>query len=49
MVCGVLAVDDEADARHLIKRILSRCGAQVETADSGEAARRFLREENQTS
>jgi PAS domain S-box-containing protein len=40
----VLAVDDEADARHLIKRILSRCGAQVETADSGEAARRFLRE-----
>jgi len=40
----VLAVDDEADARHLIKRILSGCGAQVQTADSGEAARRFLRE-----
>jgi PAS domain S-box-containing protein len=40
----VLAVDDEADARRLIKRILGGCGAQVETADSGEAARRFLRE-----
>ena len=40
----VLAVDDEADARHLIKRILSGCGAKVQTADSGEAARRFLRE-----
>ena len=40
----VLAVDDEADARYLIKRILSGCGAQVQTADSGEAARRFLRE-----
>jgi PAS domain S-box-containing protein len=39
----VLAVDDEADARHLIKRILSACGAQVETADSGAAALRFLR------
>jgi PAS domain S-box-containing protein len=39
----VLAVDDEADARHLIKRILSSCGAQVETADSGGAALRFLR------
>ncbi|HEY2681605.1 MAG TPA: PAS domain S-box protein [Candidatus Udaeobacter sp.] len=40
----VLAVDDEADARHLIKRILSGCGAHVQTADSGEAARHFLRE-----
>ncbi len=39
----VLAVDDEADARHLIKRILSACGAQIETADSGAAALRFLR------
>ena len=39
----VLAVDDEADARHLIKRILSSCGAQVETADSGAASLRFLR------
>lgn len=39
----VLAVDDEADARHLIKRILSGCGAQVETADSGATALRMLR------
>jgi PAS domain S-box-containing protein len=39
----VLAVDDEADARHLIKRILSSCGAQVETADSGAAALRYIR------
>ena len=39
----VLAVDDEADARHLIKRILSGCGAQVETADCGASAVRILR------
>ncbi|MEY2518689.1 MAG: hypothetical protein QOF24_448 [Verrucomicrobiota bacterium] len=39
----VLAVDDEADARLLIKRILSACGAQVETADSGAAAIPILR------
>jgi CheY-like chemotaxis protein len=39
----VLAIDDEADARHLIKRILVGCGAQVETADSGAAALRYLR------
>ena len=38
----VLAVDDEADARHLIKRILGGCGAEVETADSGAAALRLL-------
>ncbi len=34
----VLAVDDEADARELIKRILSRCGATVDTAGSGADA-----------
>jgi PAS domain S-box-containing protein len=39
----VLAIDDEADARHLIKRILGGCGAHVETADSGAAALRYLR------
>ena len=39
----VLAVDDEADARHLIKRILSGCGARVETADCGASAVRILR------
>ena len=31
---SVLAVDDEADARQLIKRILADCGALVETASS---------------
>ena len=35
---GILAVDDEPDARELIKRILSRCGATVETASSGAEA-----------
>ncbi|PZR74806.1 MAG: hybrid sensor histidine kinase/response regulator [Chthoniobacterales bacterium] len=40
----VLAVDDEADARVLIKRILGACGAEVETADSGAAALKILRE-----
>ena len=40
----VLAVDDEADARHLMKRILSGCGAQVQTADSGATALRYLRQ-----
>jgi PAS domain S-box-containing protein len=39
----VLAIDDEADARHLIKRILGGCGAHIETADSGAAALRYLR------
>jgi PAS domain S-box-containing protein len=39
----VLAVDDEADARRLIKRILGDCGAHVETVDSGAAALRYLR------
>jgi PAS domain S-box-containing protein len=39
---SVLAVDDEADARHLIKRILAGCGAAVETADSGATALRLL-------
>ncbi len=34
----IVAVDDEADARQLIKRILSDCGATVETASSAPAA-----------
>ena len=40
---AVLAVDDEADARRLIKRILEGCGASVETADSGTMAMRAMR------
>jgi len=38
----ILAVDDEADARFLMKRILTDCGATVETADSGAAALRLI-------
>ena len=34
----ILAVDDQPDARELIKRILGRCGATVETAASGAEA-----------
>jgi PAS domain S-box-containing protein len=40
----VLAVDDEADARQLIKRILTKRGALVETAGSSEDALKFLRQ-----
>jgi PAS domain S-box-containing protein len=39
----VLAVDDEADARRLIKRILSSCGATVETAGSAKEALECLK------
>ncbi|MBA3560920.1 MAG: response regulator, partial [Gemmatimonadaceae bacterium] len=38
----ILAVDDEPDARELINRILSRCGATVETAGSGADALRSI-------
>jgi CheY-like chemotaxis protein len=34
----VLVVDDEPDARELMKRLLAEWGAQVATADSAEAA-----------
>ena len=34
----VLVVDDEADARALLKRVLETCGALVRTAASGEEA-----------
>jgi PAS domain S-box-containing protein len=34
----VLVVDDEADARDLLKRVLEDCGAQVECADGAQAA-----------
>ncbi|CAN5567446.1 ATP-binding protein [soil metagenome] len=39
----VLAVDDESDARHLVKRILSHCGAIVESASSAAEALEMLR------
>ncbi len=40
----VLAVDDEPDARALVKRILERCGATVEIADSAAEARKLFRQ-----
>jgi PAS domain S-box-containing protein len=39
----VLAVDDDADARHLLAEILGRCGAQVRTAASSGEALELLR------
>jgi len=38
----VLAVDDELDARQLITRLLSACGATVKTADSAKTALQLL-------
>ncbi len=34
----LLVVDDEADARELIRRLLVECGADVETAESAQTA-----------
>jgi PAS domain S-box-containing protein len=39
---SVLVVDDQVDARELIRRILEDCGATVVTADSGEQALRLI-------
>lgn len=38
----VLAVDDEPDARHLIRRVLSECGAEVILAESADEAVRHV-------
>ena len=38
----VLAVEDEADARRLLQRVLEDAGAEVVTADGGETALRLL-------
>jgi CheY-like chemotaxis protein len=40
----VLVVDDEADARDLIKRVLEECGAEVLTAGSATEALRMVEE-----
>lgn len=43
----VLVVDDEADARELVKRVLAGCGAIVEVADSAvEALTRLNRQQH---
>jgi CheY-like chemotaxis protein len=41
----VLAVDDEPDARGLIKRVLEDCGARVFVADSARAGLEILQRE----
>jgi PAS domain S-box-containing protein len=41
----ILAIDDEADARNLLKRFLERCGASVTAADSVAEAMTALRSE----
>ncbi len=43
---AVLVVDDELDARSLIKGILTRAGASVTTASSGEGMRAALKQTN---
>jgi PAS domain S-box-containing protein len=40
----VLAVDDDADSRHLLATILGRCGAEVQTCESAAQALRSLAE-----
>jgi CheY-like chemotaxis protein len=40
----VLAVDDEADARHLLKAVLEQCGAEVRTCGSAREAISALEE-----
>jgi CheY-like chemotaxis protein/two-component sensor histidine kinase len=39
----VLVVDDERDARELIKRVLTECKADVETADSADQAKAIVK------
>jgi PAS domain S-box-containing protein len=38
----VLIVDDDADTRRVLSRLLAKCGHTVETADSAQAALKFL-------
>ena len=39
---AILVVDDESDARYLIKRVLADCSAEVKTAASGDEALSIL-------
>ena len=45
---SVLVVDDEEDARNLLKTVLSRAGATVRTAKSAKSALETIREETPT-
>ena len=40
----VVAVDDEADSRHLLRQVLEQCGAEVRTCGSAAEARKALAE-----
>ena len=42
----VLMVDDDADTRRILSRLLSKCGHEVVTADSMQAALKFLENEH---
>ena len=44
----ILVVDDQADARDLVKRLLTDCGADVLTAGDATEALRIIREERPT-
>jgi PAS domain S-box-containing protein len=38
----LLLVDDHADTRHVLSRLLTKCGHEVATADSAQGARKLL-------
>lgn len=41
----LLLVDDHADTRHILSRLLGKCGHQVSTADSGQNALKLMETE----
>lgn len=42
----LLLVDDHADTRHILSRLLGKCGHQVSTADSGQSALKLMETES---
>lgn len=42
---NILMIDDDADTRHILARLLSKCGHGVVTADSAQRALAFLKDE----
>lgn len=42
----LLLVDDHADTRHILSRLLGKCGHQVSTADSGQSALKLMETEH---
>ena len=41
----LLLVDDHADTRHILSRLLGKCGHEVSTADSGQSALKLMETE----